>query len=262
MRAPFLPRMLTLAAVVCTAAGALALPGGALRAREPRTQNLPKLMLWAWDRPVELLDLDSAIGVAFLAQTIDLRKQGLDVRPRRHPLLVSSHTPLMAVTRIEAPAGAPPATDAGAVEAVAALVVKTSSLPRVAGLQIDFDATASQRGFYRALIARVRVLADPATPLSMTALASWCSGDPWLDAAAVDEVVPMLFRMGGAAQAFGGIAASDDQARPECRRALGTSLDEPMAIKTGGRRIYVFNPEPWTPETVAAVRRLAGETWR
>jgi len=33
-------------------------------------------------------------------------------------------------------------------------------------------------------------------PLSITALASWCAGDPWITGLPIDEAVPMLFRLG------------------------------------------------------------------
>jgi hypothetical protein len=239
--------------------GAMALSLAKPRAALSGHAALPSLVLWAWERPVELPDLGPGIAVAFLAQSIDLRVDGYDVDSRRQPLVVSPATPLIAVTRIES-RQAPPASERAAVDAIADLVVATARLPRVAGLQIDFDATATQRPFYRALIRRVRTLADPAVPVSMTALASWCAGDSWLGDVEVDEVVPMLFRMGEMRHLFEGLAASADRARPRCGAALGTSLDEPYAIVPGGRRIYVFNPNLWTPAAVAAARRLAGQS--
>ena len=229
------------------------------RAGLSRRAVLPSLMLWAWERPVQLPELAPGIGVAFLAQSIELRADGFDVHSRRQPLVVSPGTPLIAVTRIES-RQAPPAGERAAVDAIAQLVVATARLPRVAGLQIDFDATAAQRSFYRALIRRVRALADPALPLSMTALASWCAGDSWLGDVDADEVVPMLFRMGELRHVFEELAASGERAGPKCGTALGTSLDEPYTIIPGARRIYVFNPNPWTPAAVAAARRQAGQS--
>ena len=83
-----------------------------------------------------------------------------------------------------------------ALDAIASLIVRTITLPRVRGVQIDFDATLSERDAYRALIHDVRKRLGPATPLSITALASWCIGDDWLNGLPVDEAIPMLFRMG------------------------------------------------------------------
>jgi hypothetical protein len=42
----------------------------------------------------------------------------------------------------------------------------------------------------------VRATLPAGRELSMTALASWCDTERWLGTAPVDEVVPMLFRMG------------------------------------------------------------------
>ncbi len=54
-------------------------------------------------------------------------------------------------------------------------------------------------------------------PLSMTALASFCVGDRWLDDLPVDEAVPMIFRMG-----------PDDQ-RIKNMLANGYDFREPLA---------------------------------
>ena len=72
----------------------------------------------------------------------------------------------------------------------------------VAALQVDFDARQSQREWYAGVLRRVRAQMPPQMPLSITALASWCSYDGyWLRTLPVDEAVPMLFawsRTGGA----------------------------------------------------------------
>ncbi len=63
-------------------------------------------------------------------------------------------------------------------------------------LQIDFEARASQRQVVLDLLHDVRAGLPATTRLSMTALASWCDTETWLATAPVDEIVPMLFRMG------------------------------------------------------------------
>lgn len=221
-----------------------------------RIASTPRLVLWAWERPEAFPKLDEGVSVAYLAQTIALTDRNFDVTPRRQPLRVDPSTPLIAVTRIEA-VSAPLATDAGAVSAVANAIASTATRSGVTGVQVDFDATATQRDFYRALLARLRsALAD--TPLSMTALASWCVGDPWLADAGVNEIVPMLFRFDEPSQVYAQIAAARDSARPECRAALGTSLDERLTVHAQGRRVYVFNPKPWTTESIAEAKRRVG----
>jgi hypothetical protein len=252
--------------------------------------TLPRFMLWAWERPEDLRSAGRDVGVAFLAQTITIDSYqfqsqtatatadcspGFHVRPRMQPLRVDEGAVLVAVTRIEVrrsgPAEAgrylprmpgppdPPGLPGlpGPTDAIAAAIAPTALLPRVAGVQVDFDATASQRTFYRDLLARLRAKLPPQTVLSMTALASWCVGDDWLGGLPIDEAVPMLFRMGPANEPFTRVALSRSEARHECRGAVGRSTDEPLAVDARRRRVYVFNPKPWTARTIADARREA-----
>ncbi len=207
--------------------------------------RLPRLVLWAWERPVDLRALPPGIGVAFLAQTVTATARAQVVSPRRQPLRVSPTTPLIAVTRIETPGG-----DATApVGEIARAIASTAGLPRVTAVQIDFDATLSQRPMYRGLLHAVRRELPPGMPLSITALASWCMQDDWLGDLPIDEAVPMLFRMGPAEG-----AAPVRLRAPICGGAIGTSLDEPLRGSIAQRRVYVFNAQPWTESSVAAAR--------
>jgi hypothetical protein len=222
--------------------------------------RLPPLMLWAWERPEDLRALGPDVGVAFLVQTITLDGDRLHIRPRMQRLRVDGATTLVAVTRIEGSSAMPSLADA-----LSDAVARTSSLPQVAGVQIDFDATASQRALYRALVERARARLGHDVALSITALASWCSGDAWLAGLPIDEAVPMLFRMGPFNEPYATIAQAlaplPGQAPPQrgCRKAIGISLDEPRTIEPSRRRVYVFNPKPWTAPTIADARREAGQ---
>ena len=140
--------------------------------------------------------------------------------------------------------------------ALAEIIAKSASGPRVVGVQIDFDATSSERVWYRQLLIETRRVMDPDLPLSMTALASWCVGDPWLDGLPIDEAVPMLFRMGPTNDPYASIGVSPSSADPGCRSAVGTSLDEPLPLRPDARRVYVFTDTPWNPSAVAAARRI------
>lgn len=220
---------------------------------------LPDLMLWAWERPTDLRGLDARTGVAFFAQSIVISDDTtrLSVTPRRNRLLISPQTRLMAVTRLESPDTAASRLDEQALEQIAQAIAKTATLPQVVAVQIDFDAANSERAIYRQLIGRVRDALPKRTLLSMTALASWCSGDDWLDGLPIDEAVPMLFRMGRINEPYVSLGARPADAVPECRTALGTSLDEPLTVRSRGRRVYVFNSDPWTPQAVTRARELA-----
>lgn len=247
-------RRATLLFVALLVSGLSLSPAGAVVERPQPRKRLPRLMLWAWERPTDLRALDTDTGVAFLAQTLIVRNGAVAVVPRRNPLRVSAHTPLVAVTRIES-------GDAGALApamatTMAAAIAGTMSLPRVRGVQIDFDAAESERPFYRTLVQQLRQAVGPGVPLSITALASWCAQDRWMSGLPVDEAVPMLFRMGPLHAPYAGLARSPAAAAAECRGALGTSLDEPLHVRAAGRRVYVFNASPWTAASLTRAREV------
>ena len=231
-------------------------PAGAFVDRPAGARPLPQLMLWAWERPTDLRSLDAGIGVAFLSQTLVARNGALLIEPRRNPLRVAPHTPLVAVTRIETGGARVAATPDAIVARMTEAIAGTASLPRVRGVQIDFDAAESERGFYRSLVHAVRSALGAGVPLSITALASWCAQDRWMDGLPVNEAVPMLFRLGPINAPYAGLARSPAAAALECRGALGTSLDEPLHVRAAGRRVYVFNASAWTPGSVMQAREV------
>jgi hypothetical protein len=243
--------------LIALLAGGLSLSSAGASVHRPSgPEALPRLMLWAWERPLDLRALDAGIGVAFLSQTLIVRNGAVEAMPRRNPLKVSEHTPLVAVTRVETGGGAA-GLRAPELASMATAIAGTATLPRVAGVQIDFDAVESERIVYRALVIAVRKALGPQVPLSITALASWCAGDQWLSGLPVDEAVPMLFQMGPVHAAYARIAASATAAAATCRSAVGTSLDEPLRMRAHARRVYVFNPEPWTAASIARAREVA-----
>jgi hypothetical protein len=90
----------------------------------------------------------------------------------------------------------------------------------------------------------------------MTALASWCAGDPWIEALPVDEAVPMLFEMGPDRFAIAGRVHDDAPfGEGRCAQAIGVSTREPLARVPLAARAYLFTYQPWTIETAAAAVR-------
>ena len=213
--------------------------------------GFPRVFLWAWERPEDLRWLDTrSVGVAFLARTVCPREDGVAMRPRMQPLLVPPHTVLMAVVRIES-GGHGSGAD---VPRTARAIADAAAPPDVRALQVDFDAVASERAFYRALLEELLRRLPPQMPLSITALASWCEADGWIAGLPVAEATPMLFRMGPDHYSPG-----SDFRVGLCRSSVGISTDElPSRIPTG-RRLYVFDPRGWSPDHVQAVLRKAGQ---
>jgi hypothetical protein len=216
----------------------------------PATQinQLPSVVIWAWERPEQLNSIDpTKVGVAFLAATIYLRGNEVAVRPRLQPLEVPPGTSLAAVTRIESDRLDRPELSTSQLTKTVATISRLKSLPGVVVVQIDFDATLSERSFYRQLLFGLRSTLPPTTGISMTALASWCQGDNWLDDLPVDEAVPMLFRMGIQANSIREQISSGEKFRSQkCRDSVGVSTDEPLTNLPFSKRTYVFNPRSWS----------------
>ena len=138
----------------------------------------------------------------------------------------------------------------------AAAIARLGQIPGIQAVQIDFDATASERIFYRDLLNDVRRRLSPSMPLSITALASWCAGDDWLRGLPIDEAVPMLFRMGvDQREILSDLRADPSFAARICNQSMGISTDEPLAMKPAGRRIYIFRPGAWSQEAVRAAEK-------
>jgi hypothetical protein len=271
-------------------------PGEQAPAAQSAITRLPRVMLWAWERPEDMRFLDTReAGVAFLAGTIEIGSsgstghaggaRGVELQPRRQPLRVPPGTALMAVVRIETPNDLwhrPPGWRGSAAAAtatslyskaqrnrVADMIAAVARLHGVRAVQVDYDATKSEQPFYRRLLVAVRRRLPPGMPLSMTALASWCIGDAWLNSlppGTIDEAVPMLFRMGPDGSAVEAFVKSDRAFRARaCRASVGVSTDEAFSrqLLAGGlsrqgarersRRIYVFSTRAWTKVSVKQI---------
>jgi hypothetical protein len=274
---------------------------------DERIGSLPKVVFWAWERPEDLRFLDpQKTGVAFLAKTIYLQPASqilpenpagrVVVRPRLQPLRIAPGSALIAVVRIETsfglrrdvyllderaslhereslPQSGPVFTKplpytAEQRESVATEIASLQNLPGVRAIQIDFDTTLSEREFYAALLSDVRSKLPASMPLSITALASWCIGDPWIERlplGTIDEAVPMLFRMGpDAADATSFLHSSNEFPVPACQNSLGLSTDESFSLSilngslsttspSRDKRIYIFSPRPWTQSSAESI---------
>lgn len=222
-----------------------------------RISTLPPVILWAWERPEQLDYLDpQKTAVAFLAKTIYLRADKVVSRPRLQPLALRRGMSVIAVARIESAQGdshraEAPTLSPQQVKAAAAEIAVLGTLPNIVMVQVDFDATTTERSFYRALLNELRGKLPESTLLSITALASWCKGDNWLERLPIDEAVPMLFRMGPERKQFlSQLAAGESFTARPCQASAGISTDEPVTQLPPMQRVYVFNPRSWSPAEV------------
>jgi len=214
--------------------------------------QVPQIVLWAWEQPEDLEFLDPArFGVAYLAKTCLLEGDDVAVRPRLQPLKVPDGTVVIAVVRIQTSAkGKPDYSDVQA-EKLVSVVTEAARGRGIGGIQVEFDATSSERAFYRNLLIRIRSALPPREPLSITALASWCYWDDWISGLPIDEAIPMLFRMGvDSSSVRRSLEAKTEFKAAPALHSIGISTDESLPWIPSGRRVYIFSPKPWTQESL------------
>lgn len=217
--------------------------------------QLPSRMLWAWERPENFSFIDTdEFGVAFLAQTIEIKNDDFIRIPRRQPLEIPNGAFVVAVTRIESDKKEKPMLTPEQKTKIVESVVKTSALPNVKAVQIDFDAIESEREFYKSLLIDLRKQLPSQTSISITALASWCMYDNWIKDMPIDEAIPMLFRMGVDEQNIVSYLNTNNIWRePLCNESYGISLDEPSRKVDTAKRLYIFNPQSWSKEDLQKI---------
>jgi hypothetical protein len=221
-------------------------------------------MLWAWSGGSTLRALPRDAGVAFLA-----RDDHRDVARECHPASPSAAvrratTPRWSpLTRIETPAGRRARQPGGRDRPRHRRDHQTATR---AGVQVDFDATLSQRPMYRSLSmpaagaasldaaldhrARVVVHRETGCRISRsTKRCRCCSG--WVRrksrtaTASMDRLRAPLPRRG----------------RHLARRTSIPPWSRDERRRDRGRRVYVFNPRPWTDATVAGRGRCGHESF-
>jgi Protein of unknown function (DUF3142) len=236
-------------------------PVQAAAARMAFANAMPGTVLWAWEEPEDLRGAEAqSVGVAYLAETAFLG-DALVLRHRHQPLAVAPNAAVMAVVRIETQ---PDFRDSLALrKQTANALAEVSRRPGLRALQVDFDATRSEREFYTGVLRQLRPQMPIGMPLSITALLSWCGDtDDWMAGLPIDEAVPMFFRLGGHARSY------DDKdsltvREPLCRTSIGLSTDESWPATTQSaaqattRRIYLFSPQSWRPEQLLAAASVA-----
>src|SRR5688572_8732258 len=219
------------------------------------------LVLWAWERPEDLRFAGDAAEVAVQTGFVELAGDGILARGRRFPLKVAA-PPETAVVHVQIDHERALEWTPRLRARAAAIVLHYAAAIPAPRVQIDFEVRASERQVLLDLIGDVRRGLPRGKRLSMTALASWCDTEGWLERAPVDEIVPMLFRMTVGGEALRKrLAAGGDFRNPRCRAALGVATDSPIVRAPPGRRVYLFNPRSWTAADFEKARRGV-EAWR
>ena len=225
----------------------------------PFAAVMPQTVVWAWEEAEDLRLAPTSVGVAYLAETLFVGQAApgvpkLTVLSRHQPLAVAPGAAVMAVVRLIA---LPGFQDSGPIrEQTATELVEIAHRSGLRALQVDFDATRSQRAFYASVLTQLRPRMPATMPLSITALLSWCAAGPgtgdWLSTLPIDEAVPMFFRLGGTARS-GDHKSGYPLREPHCRGSIGISTDESWPQLRPHARIYLFAPRPWTERQLAAL---------
>jgi hypothetical protein len=140
-----------------------------ISARTRMPIDMPALVLWAWDRDDDLSFIDIRdTAVAYLAATVILRGETVLLTPRHHPLAPPQGTRLIAVAHVEVDRYEPPVMSDAQALAFAETLAALRAIRPGEFLQIDFEATASQRAFFVQAVAALRERLPDAT-LSATA---------------------------------------------------------------------------------------------
>jgi len=214
-----------------------------------RLSSSTQIIIWAWERPENLLFIDDKnIKVAFYAGTITFSDSATFFKPRLQPLAINPDTPVIPVIRIINNERDSPLNEDQLLEAVD-LIVEGCLQDETVGCQIDFDVKSSEIDFYKKLISETRKNLSKSTPLSITTLVSWCHLGSWLEDLPADEVVPMFYRLGPDKNLIRqDLVGESFMGAKVCQHAIGVSIDEPLPQTEylENRRIYIFNPEPWT----------------
>ena len=234
--------------------------GGPKNAVNPRlSSQVPQRVLWAWEMPEDVSFAEpEEYAIALMTQTVFLQNDRVIPKKRQQPIKLADGAYVIAVTRIETYKDTQkrPTLSDDMVRETSETIVETQQLPNVKAIQIDFDATSSERDFYRKLINEVHNHLPPDTPLTMTSLASWCTGDAWFDDFPVDEAVPMVFQMGADSDRIKRyLANGNDWAEPLCRGSYGISFEGGRfdGMKDG-RRMYYFKNTPWVADDLAKLK--------
>jgi len=211
-----------------------------------RMMQLPRLTLWVWERPEDLRSLDPAItAIAYLDRTVQIGHDGgVRVELRSQAAVFPWKTSATAVVRLEVEPGTIISPEIQ--ERALAALIASAKQAGISTFQVDFDATRSQREFYRKLLIDLRQAMPPDLPLSITALASWCSWDDWIHGLPVDEAVPMFFRM-EPDRLRGQAPRAEYRVRERlCQGSVGVSTREPWPEQeVSGKRIYFFPDRGW-----------------
>ena len=202
-----------------------------------------QLVLWSWQRQDNLSFVKKGTLIAPLIGTISINRNDLHVSPRSNPLTLNPSTQIIPVVRLEINPRS--FINEQTLEKIIFHILALTQPCKSKELQIDFDATTSQRPFYEKLLTQLRK-ALPSSKLSITALASWCLGDPWIGKLPIDYAVPMVYNLGEDEDIKRFILNTKQWKSRKCCEYIGLHQKKLFMKIPKGWTVFVFNDEAWT----------------
>lgn len=225
--------------------------------------------IWAWDRFDDLSFLKDDTSVTSYAGTFYLRDNRSIFDPRRKELICPKETARIPSFRIESvnkiDKDYEDSAIAGICDTIKQYFRTHSECQKM--VQIDFDARASERDLYKKLLFKLRQTLKSAqytsdVKISITALASWCLKDKWMQDLDVDEIVIMLFSLGQDKEdVLTDLKDTNLDTGNKASTAIGISANEPqtnealkiLGIISDARKMYIFQSLPWTKNRYVAI---------
>jgi len=226
--------------------------------RSPKSINKQPIVLWAWERPENLMfikDFENA-NVAFLAGSITIKDNEIQIQPRKQPLGLPENLSPIAVVRIDNFDTGLSLTPEQELSIENFILEMCTQSDKISGCQIDFDATVSEREYYEQLLGSISQKLPTDKELSITALVSWCNQNSWLENLPIKYAVPMFFRLGPDEKNIKkDLTGQDFMKSHKCQKYVGISTDEslPIGKYLKNRTIFIFNPDSWTNEDYKSI---------
>lgn len=208
-----------------------------------------KSVLWVWDRPDNLNDLNLTFAkeyqVAPLLATIHISESGLKVEERHHSFLAPDQREKMGVLRIDTPKLRTLSLANELIDPLVFIITAYEYRFKLDAIQLDFDAKLSERKFYDLLLKKLRSRLQTKTKLSITAIASWFT-DRWWKDSSVDEIVFMFYPLRASEVNFyKNLLRNPSYFKAKPKISVAFSVQDPMERPAKAHRVFWFNHQGW-----------------
>ena len=197
--------------------------------------------LWTWERSDDLSFTGSEQTIAPLIATLIQVGNDVSLKPRRNPFKTRINAKILPVFRIETYK-----TQSLNVAVCTQYLLGMIKSNHYTEIQLDFDARKSQRDSYKELIDSLKKQM-PSLKISITALASWCVDDGWIEELDIEYAVPMLYRMGEDTNKIMH-SFSFDLAWPvkKCQRNVAFEVQRMFVKPKRNAKVFLFNNKAWS----------------